>query len=152
MSDKEKVRSEIKNIIEKEGFEMIEFKLFFYHGTYNICCLVDYLGGGITMEQCANLNKNISSYLDENKVLGDNYALEVDSPGLDRPLKNRNDFLRVRGKNISLWFKEPVDNMPFLEAEVLDISENELIVRYKKEVLKIDFSNIKMGKEKITVI
>jgi len=152
MDDKEKFKGEIKDIIEKEGFEMIEFKLSFYHGIYSLCCLVDHLGGGITMEECADLNKKISSYLDNNKVLGDNYTLEVNSPGLDRPLKNRNDFLRVKGRTVSLWFKKLVADKPSLEAEILDISDKGLVVRYKKEVLEVGFDNIKMGKEKIIVI
>ena len=95
--------------------------------------------------------KKIVYYLECSKALGENFAVEVNSPGLDRPLKSKKDFLRVKGRVVSLWFREPVLDKPSLEAEVLNIKRDILLIKYQEKVLEINFDNIKVGKEKITV-
>ncbi|MCK5393930.1 MAG: hypothetical protein KAI91_06290, partial [Candidatus Omnitrophica bacterium] len=69
--------------------------------------------------------------------------------GLDWPLKNARDFRKVKGRKISLWFNEPVNDKVFLEGEVLEIEENELILDCKGKTLKIAIDKIKLGKEKL---
>ena len=53
---------------------------------------------GITLEECARMNETISEVLDKADFMEDNYILEVSSPGLDRPLKTKADFLRIRAR------------------------------------------------------
>lgn len=60
--------------------------------------LVDKPEGGITLDECAGLNNEISRILDEKDMLQQRYILEVSSPGLDRPLNSKNDFLRCINK------------------------------------------------------
>jgi len=139
----------IKDIIEREGFELIDFKTFFSSGKYVVRCLVDYVWGGITIDDCARINKKIFSYLEENNALGGNYTVEINSPGLDRPLKTKKDFLKVKGKTVSLWLIKPVCDKEYLEGEVVNIEENKMILMHNGEPLDIDFSEIKLGKEKI---
>ena len=151
MINSEKVRSEIEEIIKEEGFESIELKIFFNQGNHIVRCVVDSPEGGITMDRCAGINKKIVYYLECSKALGENFAVEVNSPGLDRPLKSKKDFLRVKGRVVSLWFREPVLDKPSLEAEVLNIKRDVLLIKYQEKVLEVNFDNIKVGKEKITV-
>ena len=88
-------------------------------------------------------------YLEESKTLGEDYTVEINSPGLDRPLKEPKDFIRVKGRTVSLWLKEPVDKKDFFEAKVLSSDKNVLHLNYKGKDLDIAFDKIKLGKEKI---
>ncbi|MCS6973023.1 MAG: ribosome maturation factor RimP [Cyclobacteriaceae bacterium] len=51
---------------------------------------------GISVEDCAELNRTLSVALDKEDVFEDSYLLEVTSPGLDQPLR----LLRQYRKNI----------------------------------------------------
>jgi ribosome maturation factor RimP len=51
---------------------------------------------GISVEDCAELNRTLSVALDKEDLMEDSYLLEVTSPGLDQPLR----LLRQYKKNI----------------------------------------------------
>lgn len=58
--------------------------------------------GGTTADALAKLSRKIEERLDATGVLGERYALEVSSPGLDRPLRTRRDFERLLGRDVAL--------------------------------------------------
>src|SRR5690606_25253897 len=46
--------------------------------------------GGVSLEDCERVSKGLSEILDEKDLIPDGeYALEVSSPGLERPLKEK---------------------------------------------------------------
>lgn len=59
---------------------------------------------GVTLELCANVARELSPALD---ALEDSfphaYSLEVSSPGVERPLKKRDDFARFVGEKAKIW-------------------------------------------------
>jgi len=54
--------------------------------------------GGITLDDCALVSRELSELLDVEDVIPSHYTLEVSSPGLNRPLKKEKDYLRYLGK------------------------------------------------------
>lgn len=66
-------------------------------------------GIGVTLEDCANVSREVSTILDvEDVVPGAEYVLEVSSPGLDRKLSRPADFERFVGSRVKLMTREPV--------------------------------------------
>lgn len=66
-------------------------------------------GIGVTLEDCANVSREMSTILDvEEAVPGGEYVLEVSSPGLDRTLSKPADFERFVGSRVKLMTREPV--------------------------------------------
>jgi ribosome maturation factor RimP len=64
---------------------------------------------GVTLEDCANVSREVSTILDvEDAVPDSDYVLEVSSPGLDRKLVRPADFERFVGNRIKLMTREPV--------------------------------------------
>ncbi len=145
------IRKRIEEISKEEGIEVLDCKVLSHRGKYTLRCLVDYPQGGVTLDVCGKINKKVFSYLDESKALGDDYTVEINSPGLDRPLRNPRDFIRVRDRTVLLWLKEPVEERDFLEGKVLSADENVLRLNYKGKDLDISFDKIKLGKEKIEI-
>ncbi len=66
--------------------------------------------GGITIGECGNLSRRIEGLLDEANFIEDLYVLEVQSPGLDRPLVKTADFERAIGSEIAVNTYGPVSN------------------------------------------
>ncbi len=66
-------------------------------------------GIGVTLEDCANVSREVSTILDvEDVIEGAEYVLEVSSPGLDRKLNTAADFERFVGSRVKLMTREPV--------------------------------------------
>ena len=64
--------------------------------------------GGVTIEDCADVSRQVSAVLDVEDPIADKYNLEVSSPGLDRPLFTLNQFERYLGQEILLHLRIPV--------------------------------------------
>ncbi|MCF7870615.1 MAG: hypothetical protein K9L95_05065 [Candidatus Omnitrophica bacterium] len=141
------IKEKIEKIINQEGVELVEYRTFNLRGKLTIRCLVDYPQGGITLDKCGRLNKMIFNQLQE--LLSDvNYTVEVNSPGLDRPLRQIEDFLKVEGKIILLWLKEPVLQKSFMEATLAKVESDKLFLKKEEEQIEIDFNKVKLGKQK----
>lgn len=60
----------------------------------------------VTVEDCEKVTRQLQFALE---VDGVDYArLEVSSPGIDRPLRHEQDFIRFEGEVIDLTLKEPI--------------------------------------------
>ncbi|MHB1845626.1 MAG: ribosome maturation factor RimP [Deltaproteobacteria bacterium] len=64
--------------------------------------------GGITLEDCSTFSHAFGPLLDVEEIGDTGYALEVSSPGLDRPLKRPRDFERFSGKRAKVRTYAPV--------------------------------------------
>jgi ribosome maturation factor RimP len=58
--------------------------------------------GGVALDDCAEVSHELSTILDIEEVIACNYTLEVSSPGLDRPLKKTEDYLRYVGRLVKV--------------------------------------------------
>src|SRR6266581_1845351 len=58
--------------------------------------------GGITLDDCASVSRELSEILDVEDFIIDHYTLEVSSPGLNRPLKKESDYIRYQGKLVKV--------------------------------------------------
>lgn len=64
--------------------------------------------GGVGIEDCADVSRQVSAILDVEDPITDKYNLEVSSPGLDRPLFTLPQFERFVGQDISIHLRIPV--------------------------------------------
>jgi ribosome maturation factor RimP len=64
----------------------------------------------VSIEDCEQVNRELSTILDVEDPLPFSYTLEVSSPGLDRPLRTSNDYQRFAGRLAKVVVREAVDN------------------------------------------
>lgn len=57
---------------------------------------------GITLDDCADVSRELSEILDVEDVIHGHYNLEVSSPGLNRPLKKASDYSRYVGRLVKI--------------------------------------------------
>jgi ribosome maturation factor RimP len=65
--------------------------------------------GGLSVEDCARISEELSRALDLHDPIPHAYTLEVATPGLDRPLRSADDFVRFAGRKIELISREPIE-------------------------------------------
>jgi ribosome maturation factor RimP len=58
--------------------------------------------GGVALDDCARVSRQVSDYLDIGTEDIGPYSLEVSSPGPRRPLGKRSDFERFRGYRVKI--------------------------------------------------
>ena len=84
--------------------------------------------GGITMDECAKLNVQLSDILEKENTIDDQYTLEVSSPGLDRRLKSDNDFTWAVGKKVKITTYVPIDGKNVFTGELLGLGEGIVVL------------------------
>ena len=89
------------------GLELVDIK-FGRVGRDAVLRLFIDKDGGITLDDCADVSRELSLILDVEDVISSNYSLEVSSPGLDRPLKKLSDYERFAGRMIKVRTYEPL--------------------------------------------
>lgn len=65
--------------------------------------------GGVNLDDCASVSREVGALLEVEDTIEDAYRLEVSSPGLDRPLKKPEDFMRFTGERIKVKSKDSID-------------------------------------------
>ncbi|MBS1269791.1 MAG: Ribosome maturation factor RimP [Gammaproteobacteria bacterium] len=86
---------------EALGFEVLAVEL---SGTPGRSVVRVYIDGanGVTVDDCARASHQFSAILDVEDPIPGKYALEVSSPGLDRPLSKAKHFRAAVGQEIRL--------------------------------------------------
>ena len=70
-------------------------------GTWYLRAYID-KPGGIAINDCEVVSRELSDLLDQKDFIDDSYILEVSSPGLGRPLKKERDFARSIGAEVEI--------------------------------------------------
>ena len=82
-------------------FEIVDVEFVKEAGTWYLRAYCD-MEGGIGVEDCADISRKLSAWLDETDFIPESYILEVSSPGLGRPLKKDKDLQREMGKEVEV--------------------------------------------------
>ena len=82
----------------------------------------------VSIEDCAEVNREMSTILDVEDPLPFAYTLEVSSPGLDRPLRNVEDYRRFAGRLAKLVVREAVDNQKAFEGWLRGVEDDAVLL------------------------
>jgi len=82
----------------------------------------------VSIEDCEQVNREISTILDVEDPLPFAYTLEVSSPGLDRPLRDAGDYSRFAGRLAKVVVKEAVDNQKAFEGRLHGVETGDVLL------------------------
>ena len=122
-----KIKGLISDIFQREGIELVELSYRRRQEGMVLTFLVD-KRGGITLEECSRLNQQIDQLLDKSSIMNERYLLEVSSPGLDRPLRTREDFIRAIGKTVRIISRLPVDGRDVHSGKLYGINDRDIVI------------------------
>ncbi len=88
-------------ILEDLGFELVDIQIAQEGHLSALRIFIDKVGG-ITLDDCVAVSREVSAILEIEDPIKSAYRLEVSSPGLDRSLKKPADFERFAGQKIKL--------------------------------------------------
>ncbi len=129
MSD-QKLSAELEQRVEALGYEMVDLEQVGHRRKPILRLRIDRPdstpGTGVTVEDCRVVSRALEAYLDERPGMAESYELEVSSPGVERPLTRRRDFLRFAGQEVALHGRNVLaGHARRLEGELLGVRGEE---------------------------
>ena len=145
----DKIKQAAEPYINNMGYEMVDLSLSKTKNGWILRFLVDKPAGGITIQECAVLNEGLGGFLDKEGILEEGYSLEVSSPGIDRPLVTKKDFLRIYGRWIRVFLNEPIKGKVEMEGILEAVKGDFLYLMSGKEKLEVSLDKVKKAKQVI---
>ena len=102
--------------------------------------------GGINLDECATLNRDIGRLLDEKDIIREGYILEVSSPGLDRPLKTKNDFSRLLNKKAKFFLNEAINGKLEWDGLINKVDQESVFIITGGGLIEVPFLKINRAK------
>lgn len=112
-------------IILEEGLELVDIEYIKAGKSWILRVYID-KPDGVNLQDCQNLSRQLSDLIDVNEIIITPYTLEVSSPGLDRPLKNEEDFKRFAGKKARVQTFSPIEGQKKF-AGVIESTTNNIV-------------------------
>ncbi len=124
--------------IENLGFDVVRIRV---QGgkTKTLQVMAERPDGGIEVDECAQISNAISVLLDVEDPLEDAYALEVSSPGIDRPLTRLKDFETFEGYEAKIETTDMIDGRRRFKGVLAGVEGDEVLL------------NLEDGAETVTV-
>ena len=106
----------VRPVIEGEGLELVDVTFGREGGRRILRVTVD-RDGGVDLDTISELSQKVSRRLDLEGFEPGPYALEVSTPGIERPLRRPQDFRRAVGQRVRVKTEEGVLEGELREAE-----------------------------------
>lgn len=101
---------------------------------------VDLEEGRVNVEHCSKASHALMEYFDEHLTFGDDYAIEVSSPGIDRRIARPRDFRRFVGQNAQVRLNKVVDGRRNLSGVLGECDENSFSIKVGEELLSFPYA------------
>ncbi|MDD9841535.1 MAG: ribosome maturation factor RimP [Alphaproteobacteria bacterium] len=95
-------------IIADMGYELLRIRMTGKKGSKTLQLMAHRPDGRMTVEDCAQISRKLSSVLDAENVIEGAYQLEISSPGLARPLCRPKDFTFCAGQKARIKLTQPL--------------------------------------------
>ncbi len=137
-----------EEVAEELGYEIVDIE--FQNGSkHDLLSIFIYKKEGIDLDDCTEMSRSLEKKLDNLEALKNPYYLEISSPGLDRPLKTKDDYRRNVGNEVDVKLYVPIDGQKEFNF-VLDKYDDENIYFMKDEKeLAIPIKSISSMKQTI---
>ena len=99
----------------------------------------------MTVEECAQISRNLSPLLDAHDPLPGHYALEVSSPGIDRPLARLSDFETWAGYLAKVELKEAVSGRKRFRGVLEGVENGEVRIKLERDQLEPQVVGLPVG-------
>jgi ribosome maturation factor RimP len=134
-TDPDRIAEVVEALLRSEGLELVDWQFRKEGRSWVLRIFID-KPGGVTLDDCADLSRELGDQIEVNNLIPHAYILEVSSPGLDRPLKKEKDYLGSIGKLIQVTIRPPIEGQSFFKGILLDYTPSGVLVLREGEKTK----------------
>jgi len=128
-------------VVEAAGLELVDVSFRREAGRRVLRVTVD-REGGVDLDAIAGVSERISRRLDVEGFEPGPYALEVSSPGVERPLRRPGDFARRVGEKARVKTHAPIDGARTHTGTILGATEHEVTLATESGERRVPFDAI----------
>lgn len=138
----EKIEKIVTPVVNEMGLSLVDIEYMQDGGYWYVRIYVENLNGEITLEECAAISGKIDEDVD--KLIEQRFFLEVSSPGIERPLKKIEDFIRFKGEKIKVSLKHKINDKKSFEGIITECKDNIIFLEIEEDyIVEIPFSEVK---------
>ena len=112
----------IEPVLVQMGFRLVRVRMSGQNGL-TLQIMTERNDGTMTVEDCEDVSKAISPVLDVEDPIDKAYHLEVSSPGIDRPMVRKSDFVRWQGHLMKCETSIMVDGRKRFRGKIVSVEE-----------------------------
>lgn len=147
-SIKGKVAEVATEICQELGYELVDVE--FKKGTkHNLISIFIYKEDGIGLDDCESVSRKIDEILDKDEDLVDPYYLEVSSPGLDRPIRTKDDYRRNLEKEVEVKLYAPIDGKKQFKGFLTSYDDENVLIKADDVEMSFKQKDISMMRQVI---
>jgi len=145
----EEIRKEVQRRVEEiadsllkdEGLELVDLEYRREGRRWVLRLFID-KEGGVTVEDCATVSRELADILDAKDAIPEAYVLEVSSPGLNRRVRKRRDFFRFAGRKVEVRLAALQDGRRKIVGTILGVEGEAVVVAAPEATYTIALENI----------
>ncbi|MBF8436667.1 ribosome maturation factor RimP [Halanaerobiaceae bacterium Z-7014] len=99
----------VKEIIINDDLEIVSVEYLKEGSNWILRVYIEDREGNLSIEDCTRISRALSDKLDEEDFIDDSYILEVSSPGVERPLRDEEDYNRFKGRKVYIKTYAPLN-------------------------------------------
>lgn len=135
----------IEPVVASEGMEIIELEFRREPQGQVLRIYIDH-PDGVTVEDCATVSRVVGDFLDVVDPIHHTYHLEISSPGIDRPLRKPEHFLRYVGSIVRIRTVEPVEGRKNFKGILVGVLNNVITIECEGRRFEVSIANIEKGR------
>ena len=120
----------VEPIVREKGLELVDVEYIREGAHWYLRLYID-KDGGVDMDDCSGVSHLVSEMLDQQNPIPQAYMLEVSSPGLERPLKKEEDFIRFQGSLVTVHTTSPFQGYKEFSGNLIGLINDEIVLEYE---------------------
>ena len=126
------------------GFRLVRVTISGRDGT-TVQIMAERPDGTITVEECAEISRNLSPVLDAHDPISGHYALEISSPGIDRPLVRPSDFEDWAGYEAKVELKDGISGRKRFRGVLEGVEDGEVRLKVQLDQVGLQVIGLPIG-------
>ena len=141
------VRPFIEEIVKSNNLNLFDLEFVKEDGMWFLRVSIEKDDGTMDFETAEIISNLVSSKLDELDPIDHEYVLDVCSPGAERPIRNKEEFVNNINNYITVYLNEEDENKKdSYTGDLLEVNEDTIVMSYKDKTrvkkVSIKFENI----------
>jgi len=128
--------------VEALGYELVGVELLSRPKAGHLLRVYIDSPDGVGLSDCEKVSHQVSGVLDVEDPIRGEYALEVSSPGLDRPLFELAHFERYVGETARLKMSVAIDGRSNYKGTILEVDGADVVLQVNGESVRLPFAQI----------
>ncbi|WP_301099677.1 ribosome maturation factor RimP [Otariodibacter sp.] len=137
----QKLQELVQDSIDAMGFELVGIECQRTGRFLTVRLYID-KEGGVTIDDCSDVSRQVSAIFDVEDPITDKYNLEVSSPGLDRPLFTMAHYQRFIGRDVVIHLRIPMLDRRKWQGKLESVEGDLITLNVEGNLQQFAFGNI----------